>query len=551
MSALAALTHAHYVLINRLATPLGAFVILILIGRHSDRLLGEYALVMTYYYIMQMLPLLGLTPYVMREVARKPAEAGKYFVTIGSMSLASCVAVDALCYGLMRVIDYPRNVDLGIAVTGTLIFPGILLFIAEIIFMSLHQARPVAFIAVIENTLRVLLSVCALALGGDLVALMWVFFVTRLAALLAYVRIMARQQMLTGPYPDRRLLEEVVAVLPGFLIGTVFFVIFSRLDFVLLSLYEVVEVIGYYAIGYRLFDISLVILTGIIMAIFPHVARRFSASRIQYRATVKTMILFFFAAILLVSFSGTLLGELYVRLFFAHQYPHPVLLTQVFMAAFFVCGMDFVASGILHASDKQVMDTKAAAIGGAANASMLLALIPSMGIYGAFAAKAVSTLIQGAFKFRWISSVTGPLWKPGELARLAGIVAFYTALAIAAIDNSIWVRIATVLAGCLALPFVLIITGLLRPLRLLRFYTRPGVPTDIADLADLRRAVVADLRRIDAVRGTSRGRMDRQAWSMIFAGLARYLSNRQRHRFAAWLDKIARKLGHLPDANGR
>ena len=69
---LRALSHTRYVLVNRLATPLGAFVVLVLIGRHSDDLLGEYALVMTFYYVMQMLPLLGLTPYLAREVARRP-----------------------------------------------------------------------------------------------------------------------------------------------------------------------------------------------------------------------------------------------------------------------------------------------------------------------------------------------------------------------------------------------------------------------------------------------------------------------------------------------
>lgn len=542
MSALAAVSHAQHVLINRLATPLGAFVILIVIGRHSDRLLGEYALVMTYYYIMQMLPLLGLTPYVMREVARRPSLAGKYFVTVGTMSLAGCVGVDLLCYGLLQFVDYPPSVDLGIAVTGTLIFPGILLFIAEIIFMSLHQARPVALIAVVENACRVALSVAALAMDGQLLALMWVFFGTRCAALLCYIRIMRRQGMLQNLRPDPTLFSQTLAVLPGFFVGTLFFVCFSRMDFVLLSIYEAVETIGYYAIGYRLFDIGLVILTAIIMAVFPHVARRFSGSRIQYRATVKTMILVFFSAILLASYTGALLGETYVELLFSRQYPHPVLLTQLFMAAFFFCGMDFVASGILHASDRQVLDTKAAAIGGAANAAALLALVPVFGVYGAFIAKTGSTLLQSLFKFRWITSVTGPVLDVFEFLRMVCVVAVYAAAAIAAIDAPLWIRIAVAAAGCAALPLLLVGAGLFRPLRLLRFYTRPRPVTGIVTLGDLRAALVADLRRNDLASGARRGRLDRSAWSTLFARVAALLRARGRPLAARLLERLAKRL---------
>ena len=90
------IAHTRYVLLNRLATPLGSFILLMMIARRSDVLLGEYALIMAFYFVMQMLPLLGLTTFVMREVARAPSQAGKFFATIGFLSILGCVLVNLL-----------------------------------------------------------------------------------------------------------------------------------------------------------------------------------------------------------------------------------------------------------------------------------------------------------------------------------------------------------------------------------------------------------------------------------------------------------------------
>lgn len=511
MPRLHTLSHAQYVLINRLATPLGAFIILIVIGRHSDQLLGEYALIMTFYYIMQMLPLLGLTPYVMREVARRPDFAGRYFTTIGAMSLVGCIAVDALCYAFLHAIDYPAAIDSGIGVMAILIFPGILLFIAEIIFMSLQRTRPVAEVAISENVVRVILSLLALTHGGELMALLLIFLATRFGALLAYVAMMRRDGILKGiPLPDRDLFRKTLGVLPSFLIGALFFVLFSRMDFVALSLFERVETIGYYAIGYRLFDIGLIILTALIMAIFPWVARKFAGARNRFRIAVRNIVLLFAAGLLFVAAAGTILGEYYVQVFFVRQYPQPVLLTQLFMAGLFICGMDFVISGILHASDRQTWDTRAAAVGGVFNAILLFGLIPVYGIYGALIAKVASTLIQAGFKYRWLRSDRTMILTQAELWRLALIIAACAAVTASLASAGVGLRVVGVaLLGLAIIPSLFLATGLLQPLRLLRFYWHLRGTVDVHSLANLVNNVVADARLRNKILRKSGARQQR------------------------------------------
>jgi O-antigen/teichoic acid export membrane protein len=527
-----ALSHARYVLINRLAMPLMAFVLLIVIGRHSDLLLGQYALVMTFYFVMQMVPLLGLTSYVMREVARDRTQAGRYFTTIGLMSVVGCIVVDAAAAGVLRLMAYPAAVHDAIAIVGVLIFPGILLFLAEIIFMSVHRTAPIALVAVVENVARVALSAAALWLGHGLVALFVVFLVTRFAALVAYLFLLRRMEIIARfGLPDPALLRKTLRLLPSFLVGTLLFALFSRLDFFVLSVFEPVEAVGYYAVAYRPFEITTMMLTALLMAIFPWASRLFARSSAAFRFGARNVILVFAAGLALVAIVGVLLAHDYVYLLFAKQYPRPVVLAQLFMAAVILGGMDFVLSSLLHASDRQGADTRAMLFGGVAQVVLLLSLVPAFGLHGAFAAKLSATALQLALKHAHLRVAFGPILRPGELLKGIAVAIVLGAAVFAALDAGWMARLAAALAlGLVALPLAGIASGLLQPLRLLRYLWRPRGATDVLTFGDLVDLATSDLR--EHARRVPRQRrrgMDRRLAATLFYRVARHLHlNRRR-----------------------
>lgn len=539
-----ALTHAQHVLVNRLAMPVGAFVLLIAIGQHSDELLGQYALVMTFYFIMQMIPLLGLTSYVMREVARDPAAAGRYLVTVGALSMAGCVMVDAAAWGMLRFLHYPREVNQAISIVGLLIFPGILVFIAELLFMSVQRARPVAVVAFWENVARAVISVSVLAVDGGLVALFVVFFATRVAALFAYLASLRRMGIVPRWEPvDPVLLRRTLGLLPSFFGGTLLLAIFSRLDFVVLSLYEPVESIGYYAIGYRPFEIGIMMLTALLMAIFPKVSRVFAGTPRQYAVWSRHSIVGFSAVLAVASVIGVLVAQDYVALLFSQQYPKPVPVTQLYMAALIIAGLDFVLGALLHASDRQQADTRAMLYGGLAQLALLFALIPVIGLYGALAAKVMATLVQVTVKAVRLRRAIGPLLSPGDPARLVAIGALL-GLAVWSVLDATWpVRWAMAFALAFAvLPALLLLSGLLRPLRLLRFHWRrrearePWTTTDLLDL------LVADARDHARLRGARPSRMDRRLAAVLLYRLARHFLLNDHARLAGAVRGGARAL---------
>ena len=491
-----ALTHAQYVLINRLAVPLGGFILLIIIARHSDKLLGQYALVMTFYYVMQMLPLLGLTSFIMREVARVPEQAGRFFVSIGALSMLGCVAVDISCYGFLQFTDYDTSVVHAIGLLGLLIFPGILAFIAEIIFMSVHQARPVAWVAVVENIVRVAGSAVVLISDHGVYELVMVLCLTRFGALVTYIITMKRTGVVTTfGLPSTELLRRTLRVLPVFLWGSIVFTVLSRLDFLVLSMLEQVETLGHYAIAYRLYEVFAIILTAVIMAMFPWVSKSFVGARKHYVVAVHSIAIVFSSGLVLLSANVALFAENYVLLLFPDQYPAPVLMSQLFAAAIFITGMDFLASGILHASDEQTADIRSNTLGGGVLTVLLLALVPAYGIIGALLAKVVSSLTQGILKFVAMNRSVGLILGCADFLQLALLAFMVSAPVIWLLDGSVLIKLAVVVLTVTITLLFLIFSNSTHPMRILRFYRRPQIVDDVTTVANLVDMLLADERR--------------------------------------------------------
>lgn len=522
---------------------------MMMIARRSDVLLGEYALIMAFYFVMQMLPLLGLTTFVMREVARAPSQAGKFFATIGFLSILGCVLVNLLTDFAMQFFSYSSSVEQGVRILGFIIVPGILIFICEIIFMSLYQAKPVGLIALSENLSRIVLSMLVLSRNGELKELMWVFLLTRLCALSIYVVLMYRQRILVGiPRPDLDLITRTFRVLPAFLMGTLLLAFLGRLDFFVLSISEAVEVIGYYAIGYRVFDISIVILSGLIMALFPYLSRKFVQSKLQYRVALRITLLGFAAGLSLFCFIAILFGEYYVLLLFANQYPYPLLATQLFMAILVIAGIDHLCSSLLHSSDMQIEDTRALTLGAFFYVAALFFLVPAVGILGAIAARLIHNLAQLIFRLRALEKTVCGMLALRDIFRVLALMAVLGVIALLTVDANLWLKILVSLFAVTLGPALMVVIGLFQPLRILRFFRRNREKPDSATMSGLLDMIAMDLRRYSRYhnaqgrRNTNRHVLNKSQIAVLLYRISHYFHCRGMRGIAQKMTRVGSKV---------
>jgi O-antigen/teichoic acid export membrane protein/serine acetyltransferase len=489
--------HTFYVLLNRLALPLGAFFLLVVIARYSNRLLGEYALVTTYFYVMQTLPLLGLTPFVMREVARNPSQSADYFISIGFLCLISSLLVILTVQFGISFSGYDEHVKEAIKVVGYTIIPGILVFTAEIILTSLHKTSPISVVAIFENITRVLVSISLLSQGYGLVSLIWTLFVTRSLSLGIYLVIVYK----TSPssllrLPNFAILKKALGATPPFLLAMVLTLGMSRLDFFVLSVFQTLDSIGHYAVAYRMYEIGQLFVAAFLTAIFPTIAKQYLGTRSHLIVAIRNFLVFVGAALVPITLGGLFIADNYVKYLFPNQYPESVLLTQLFMLLFLLGGLDQSASAVLNAIDAQKHDARAALFGLSLYALSLFVLVIPYGVYGAFAASCAAISAEFFIRLKSINRILPILPKTNELLRLIIVLVLFIYLTLLWWGKPLWSELlAVIVMATLILPAMLALGGIFQPLRLVRYFRKPNYPVDVKSCTNLLDTIIADKRR--------------------------------------------------------
>lgn len=388
-----------YTLLSKLSTPVFAFLLLVLLGHQSDLLLGQYALVMTYYFVLQVVPLFGLTPFVMREVAKAPRMAGQYFVNIGIISVLGCVIAYLLMQPVLSWLNYSADVENSIQIVLLAIFPGILVFVGEIILISINQAKKAAIIVLIENCLRLIISVLVLAMDGSISDLFWVLLFSKLMSFILFLYCFINLKLLqSNAQFDMPFIKHVFNVMPVFFLNTILFLVVGRLDFFVLSFYQQVEVVGYYAIAYRVLEICMVAVNAIVMVIYPKLSKILQKRPALFPSACRVMAIYFVLFTALLSIFGIAFSNEYVKWFFPKQYDEPVWLSVLFSMLLVLYAVDHLLSGLLNVSNQQKADLKAMAIGSVVFTICLLLLVPKYDMYGAFLSCLVAPIVQLFFK---------------------------------------------------------------------------------------------------------------------------------------------------------
>ncbi|CAM8630726.1 RfbX Membrane protein involved in the export of O-antigen and teichoic acid [Comamonadaceae bacterium] len=423
------LSEARYVLVTRLLVPASSFILLIWIGRHSDVLLGQYALATTFYFVLQTLPLLGLTPWILREVAREPHSAGSLFGTVGLVAMSACALINGVLYAWL-----PNSVDASamqqaVYVVGLTIAPGILAFLSELVLIGLRQARWVAYTALAENGLRLVASIWLLRQGAGVVDLIWVLLATRVFALGSYAVAGLLQGNALRPRFEWGVLHRMRGVLPIFLTGTILSLVLSRLDYFVLAYFQDEALIGYYAVAYRLLEIVQMALTAVLMALFPRLSRLYATEPQRFRSTARMGLLITVVVCTLMAFVGVVWADRYVAWLFSNQYPRPVLLAQGFVALVCLIGVDMYMAGLLNAADRQLDDFRAQVAGALVYTCVIFLLVPQWGGMGALVAMGVACAIQLAVRLVRYRRRVGRLRCWGPLISLGSMALAMLALA--------------------------------------------------------------------------------------------------------------------------
>jgi O-antigen/teichoic acid export membrane protein len=418
--------------INRFCPPLFGFILLVFVGRKSSELLGWYTVVTVFFFALQTLPFLGLTPLVVKEAARRPQEAGRIFATMVGLALAVTALLCAALPSVLAAAELPAEVDTAVWICVLTTVPYIVAYSAELILVSFHEPRLLSVVPVAENTVRVGLSLIALELGGGLPALFWLTFGGRVLAAAAFAWELRRRVLRGQPMRfERAIARAWLSQSPVFLTHAVTFLIASRAAYVALS--DPIA-IAHFSVGYRVLDLGTIGLTAFVGAVYPSLARAAArADREEFAFISLKSTKLALAGALAFVLAGLLGAEAFVALLFPVQYPGAVPVMRLLVLSFVFVGVRLSVSGILFSSDRPWIDLQALFGGSLVYVGLLAWLVPAHGVRGAAVATVVDALFQMGVR----------MWFARECFRAA------------ALARERMARMALVSAACLAACFLL------------------------------------------------------------------------------------------------
>ena len=183
-------------------TRITSFVIYILVGRYLGAFaFGQMSLALSMFYTFQVLSVAGLKVLIVREVAKDPNQAEKYFVN-GSFfvivsSLISLGILALLVYSMGYHHQYPPqeigqvfnyqqpNTAIVILLTCLSLVPFAMSRICEGIFQGTQNMTFIAYVGVPVNLIRIILIIGFLTNGYGLYTVIFILLFTHIFAMLA------------------------------------------------------------------------------------------------------------------------------------------------------------------------------------------------------------------------------------------------------------------------------------------------------------------------------------------------------------------------------
>jgi O-antigen/teichoic acid export membrane protein len=420
---------------SRIVASLSSFVLLWVVAEWSEErsaeMVGALRTVLVYFLCMQLIPLLGMTHYLVREVAVHQRESRKYFLHGLMLSCPVAVLAAAAVVFVGRYGAYSRDISNGLLVVAVGAPAAAINVVAASLLVGLGRATVFGVIQTVEVVLRTAVAVLVFVLGGGVVGMIGVFVALRwLFAAVYWIAIRSHTHGQRWSV-DRAFFSHVLSHVPMF---------FGILALALIVRYSSQAMLpwmkddasaGQFAVALTFLDAALILPTAFVANLMPLMSQRFHESATSFGLTCRGAVKLVTVFILPAAVLGAILARPVILGIFKEQYGPAVPLLQLVIWACFLMALDQVLSTGLIASRRQDLDLKVLAIGGAATVVLQYVLIGRMGASGAALGMLVGTLIlvgvRLAFVGRYIPGLEPfrALWRPAVAAAVMTFVGFF------------------------------------------------------------------------------------------------------------------------------
>jgi O-antigen/teichoic acid export membrane protein len=384
--------HSRVILKNTTFITVGSFILrgvnllfsILIVRRLGDDRFGQYSTVLAFVGLFQIFAELGISQYVMREIARDITKTQRYFWNLVVLRLIlAFVGIIGITLGAVAM-GYPRELVIGVLIMTTSYLLSAFEAPLESVLSAHARFDYISLITIIGRVTFILFGGAFLLLGWSYI---WLIFASLLSLIPQIIFAFAAARK--NNYLDLNIVVTpptwgtlIRNGLPFGLISLTLSITFG-IDTVMLSRFQPDEVVGWYRAAYNLVFSMLVISDSFKTAIVPTLSKTYAENPAEVQFWFYRIVRVFLAITVPISVGGMLLSFPMVHFFLGVEYMPAAVALQIliwdipFLTFQGVCGN---ITTIVNLEKKAALVYTLTSI---ANVAMNLYAIPRYGMIGA------------------------------------------------------------------------------------------------------------------------------------------------------------------------
>ncbi len=392
----------------------------------GDEGLGKYAFAFSFVGLFGIFQDMGIAPYMVREMAKKPGATQKYFSNMFSLKIFFVAGLFLISIAAAYVTQAP-DVQLAVLLAAA----SMSVYYFSILMGNVLQAHEkipwISFLNLVEQFSTTLLALALLYFGGSLFWLLVGVLIANSITLLFYLFYASKIVKMRLAFDFEFMKEMIRGGLP-FWFTTLFSVIYFRVDTVMLSFMAGFDATGWYNAAYRALDALSFIPGAILMAVYPVMSRLSVGNLKELRQLFSKIMYYLFMIGLPIAIGTTLVADRLLPAVYPGSFDPSILVLQIIIWAAPVIFLSSVTGQLLNAIDKAKLFTLTAGIGAGFNVVLNFILIPQYQHVGASIATIITEIIVLIVLFYFAArhsfsfSFLGTFFKPILSGLLMGIM---------------------------------------------------------------------------------------------------------------------------------
>jgi O-antigen/teichoic acid export membrane protein len=373
-----------YIFAGRVFNAVFLFLLTLVVSRQlGPAPFGVYSLLTTIVIAANCFSNFGFDVWMVREVTKEPSQAKNYLSNILGLKIATSLVTIFGVLLFFQATNLPSTtINLLWIISISLLFNSLSQSLwsygncfKQFIYHSVLWA--------ISNLIKAVLGISLVLLYQELEPLIWGLVIGEAITLVLSFCVIRYKFGAFVPEFRLSIWKDYLVRSAPIALGMIFSVLYFRLDIVMLQLMTDEKVVGYYSAAYKLFELSIVFPTSIMLVLFPTLVEEYHSDHSQFKKSSKKAFGMFSLvggsfALILWGFSSWI-----ITFIFGDDFFPSIIVLKILSGAIFLFFLNFLLANILISSGRETINTWNLVGATVLNIILNWVLIPQYGAIGA------------------------------------------------------------------------------------------------------------------------------------------------------------------------